>query len=152
MRRGLGIGPWRPISAEIGALANHRHPPAVPGRSWRACTLTTPWLAAAALLLLAATAEARARDCVAAGLLRVDGALSRPAAGGTFDHMVQVTNPTARPVTFRVVFRMTNVQANPANARGVLVMPAMATRLVILGNGRQITTANRIVGGVALTC
>ena len=110
-----------------------------------------PWLVLG-LLSGASPVAAQSGSCVTGNLLRVDAAFSRQGAGGTFDHLVQLTNLTNRPVTFRVRFRLNNTQVNPAILGLAFVMPAQAARLIILGNGTAVSTASRIGGGVLLTC
>lgn len=110
------------------------------------------WVALSGFLLLAAPAAAQSGNCLTSGLLRMDAAFARQGAGGTFDYLAQVTSLTSRPVHVRVGFRMSNAQVNPALHGAPFVIPARASRLVLLGNGREVSTASRIGGGVLLTC
>ncbi|MEI6162499.1 MAG: hypothetical protein WCP77_21935 [Roseococcus sp.] len=111
-----------------------------------------PWLAAAGILVLAGPAMAQSGSCITGGLLRVDAAFSRHGAGGTFDYSVQVSNVANRPVTFRVGFRMTNAQVNPMILSQSFNLPLNGNRIIILGNGTELSTAGRIGGGVQLNC
>lgn len=106
----------------------------------------------AVLTVPAAPAAAQGGNCVTGNLLQVNAAFSRPGAGGTFDYSVQVTNLTLRPVVFRVRFRMTGAQLHPAILRQAFTLPARGSGLIILGNGTELSTTNRIAGGVLLTC
>jgi hypothetical protein len=109
-------------------------------------------VAISALSLLPGLALAQGGNCVSSSVLRVDAAYSRHGAGGTFDYSVQVTNVTARPVTFRVSFRMTNAQANPQILGQSFTLAPNGNRVIVVGNGRDQAMATRIGGGVTLTC
>ncbi len=114
--------------------------------------LMVRWMIAAGMALMAGPALAQGGNCITGNLLRVDAAFARHGAGGTFDYSVQVTNMTAREVTFRVNFRMTNTTTNPALFSTVFRLPPNGNRVIIVGNGREQSTPSRIGGGVVLTC
>ena len=97
-------------------------------------------------------ASAQSGNCITSNLMRVDAAFSRHGAGGTFDYLIQVSNLSQRPVTFRVTFRMTNVQVNPQILGRPFTLPPNGNGLIILANGREQTQSTRINGGVQLTC
>ena len=90
----------------------------------------------AALICLATPSVAQTQgSCVTGNLLRVDAGFSRPGSGGTFNYSAQVTNLTARPVTFRIAFRMTNAQPNQAVLARPQTLPGQASQVLVLGNG-----------------
>jgi hypothetical protein len=128
------------------------------GRHFRRCAVSRHACLVVALVACAfvrATGPASAQtqgSCVTANLLRVDAAFSRPGSGGTFDYSVQITNLTARPVTFRLAFRMTNAQMNPAIIARPQTLPRQASQIFVLGSGLALSTPIRITGGVLLTC
>lgn len=111
-----------------------------------------PWVIAAGMFLWAAPVKAQGGNCLTGNMLRVDATFSRPGAGGTFDYSVQVTNQSGRPVTFRVGFRMSGAQVNPAILSQAFTLPALGSRIILLGSGAEVSTTSRIGGGVLLTC
>jgi len=102
--------------------------------------------------LVPGLAEAQRGNCVSGNLIRVDAAFARAGAGGTFDYLVQVTNLSSRPVTFRVGFQMTNAFVNPQIAGRPFVLPANSNGRIIVGNGRDQSQPSRISGSVTLNC
>ena len=92
------------------------------------------------------------QNCVTVGLLRVDAGFSRPGSGGTFNYSAQITNVTNRRMRFRITFRMTRAQLNPANASTIYILPPGGSQIYLLANGPEISTPIRVVGGVLLSC
>jgi len=104
------------------------------------------------LLLGPWSAWAQSGSCLNAGLLRVDAAFAREGAGGTFNYLAQISNITNRPVVFRITFRMTNAQVNPQILGRSFTLPPNGSGIYLVASGTSISTAQRIGGGLLLSC
>lgn len=103
-------------------------------------------------LLGASGAWAQSGNCVTGGLLRVDAAFAREGAGGTFNYLAQLSNSSTRPVTFRISFRMTSTQVNPQILGRSFTLPPNGSGIYLVASGTRISTAQRIGGGLLLSC
>lgn len=110
------------------------------------------WTIAAGMLLLAGPALAQSGTCLSRGMLQVDAAYSRDAAGGTYDYMVQVSNLTTQAVRFRVEFQMTGAIPDPRLASTHFQVAARGSLVIPMANGRVRADATRIRGGVRINC